>query len=73
MAPVNFPMSPASGLRQHDNMKASKPKEWSDLERRKLSVMSRRRYGAAEIAAALRRHVGSVERMAREMGLLLKK
>ncbi|MBR1287751.1 hypothetical protein [Bradyrhizobium ottawaense] len=73
MAPVNFPMSPASGLRQHDNMKASKPKEWNDLERRKLSVMSRRRYGAAEIAAALRRHVGSVKRMAREMGLLLKK
>ncbi|WP_177237418.1 hypothetical protein [Bradyrhizobium sp. Rc3b] len=54
-------------------MKASKPKEWSDLERRKLSTMSRRRYGAAEIAAALRRHVGSVKRMAREMGLLLKK
>ncbi|WP_271504721.1 hypothetical protein [Bradyrhizobium sp. CCBAU 11357] len=54
-------------------MKISKPKEWSDLERKKLSAMIRRRYGAAEIAAALHRHVGSVKRMAREMGLLLKK
>jgi hypothetical protein len=66
-------MSPVSGRRQGDTMKISKPKEWSDLERKKLSAMIRRRYGAAEIAAALRRHVGSVKRMAREMGLLLKK
>lgn len=54
-------------------MKTLKPKEWSDLERRKLTAMIRRRYCAAEIAAALRRHVGSVKRMARAMGLLLKK
>ncbi|MDA9453616.1 hypothetical protein XI00_04815 [Bradyrhizobium sp. CCBAU 21359] len=66
-------MSPVSGRREDATMNMSKPKEWSDLERRKLSAMIRRRYGAAEIAAALRRHVGSVKRMGREMGLFLKK
>lgn len=54
-------------------MKSSKPKEWTDLERRKLSAMIRLRFVASEIAAALRRHTGSVRRMAREMGLTLKK
>jgi hypothetical protein len=71
--PVNFPMSPASDGLEDFNMKSSKPKEWTDIERKKLSAMIRRRCGAAEIAALLRRHTGSVKRMAREMGLFLKK
>ncbi|WP_156917841.1 hypothetical protein [Bradyrhizobium sp. Cp5.3] len=54
-------------------MRSSKPKEWTDIERKRLSVMIRRRFGAAKIAAVLRRHTGSVKQMAREMGLILKK
>jgi IS30 family transposase len=54
-------------------MKSSKPKEWTDGEREKLSVMIRRGVVASEIATALGRHAGSVKRMAREMGLILKK
>ncbi|UPK35169.1 hypothetical protein IVB18_45575 [Bradyrhizobium sp. 186] len=54
-------------------MKSSKPKEWTEPERKRLSAMARRRLGATEIAAVLGRHTGSVKRMAREMGLLLKK
>ena len=53
-------------------MKSSKPKQWTETERKRLAAMARRR-GASEIAAVLGRHTGSVKRMAREMGLLLKK
>ncbi|WP_027551233.1 hypothetical protein [Bradyrhizobium sp. Cp5.3] len=71
--PVDFPISPVSSRLEDFAMKSSKPKEWTDIERKKLSAMIRRRFGAAEIAAALRRHTGSVKRTAREMGLILKK
>jgi len=53
-------------------MRSSKPKEWTEAERKRLAWLARRRI-VSEIAAALGRHTGSVRRMAREMGLILKK
>jgi IS30 family transposase len=54
-------------------MKSRKPKEWTEGERKRLAAMARRRVPASEIATSLGRHTGSVRRIAREMGLLLKK
>ncbi|SPP93183.1 conserved protein of unknown function [Bradyrhizobium vignae] len=53
-------------------MRSSKPKEWIEAERKRLAWLARRRV-VSEIAAALGRHAGSIRRMAREMGLILKK
>ena len=70
--PVDFPMSVASRSFDHIEMKSSKPKEWTQAERKRLAWLARRRV-VSEIAAALGRHTGSVRRMARAMGLILKR
>jgi hypothetical protein len=49
-------------------MKTPKPKQWAEQEIRRLVALARR-----EIAAELGRHAGSVRRMARAKGILLKK
>lgn len=67
-----FPNSASVGCFDHFKMKSSKPKEWTEAERKRLAWLARRRV-VAEIAAALGRHAGSVKRMAREMRLILKK
>lgn len=72
LPPVNFPISLAPASFDHFEMKSSKPKEWTEAERKRLACLARRRV-VSEIAAALGRHAGSVRRMARSMGLILKK
>ena len=54
-------------------MKTQKPKQWADHEVRQLSKLARAGVGATKIAAELGRYAGSVRRMARTMGILLKK
>jgi IS30 family transposase len=54
-------------------MKTPKPKQWTEQEIRRLVALARRGVGASKIAAELGRHAGSVRRMARAKGLLLKK
>jgi IS30 family transposase len=54
-------------------MRTLKPKEWTGSERQKLLKLVKQESGAAKIAAELGRHAGSVKRMARSMGLLLRK
>ncbi len=54
-------------------MKVLKPKEWSETEIQILVRLARKGVGASKIAAELRRHAGSVRRMARAKGLLLRK
>lgn len=54
-------------------MKTPKPKQWAQQEVRRLITLARRGVGASKIAGELGRHAGSVRRMARTLGLLLKK
>ncbi|BAC49885.1 bll4620 [Bradyrhizobium diazoefficiens USDA 110] len=54
-------------------MKAPKPKQWAEQEVRRLVRLARQGVGVSRIAAELGRHAGSVRRMARTMGILLKK
>jgi len=54
-------------------MRKPQPKEWTASERQKLSKMAKRGERVSKIAAELGRHAGSVRRMARSIGLLLKK
>jgi hypothetical protein len=54
-------------------MKTSKPKEWDEQEVRRLVKLARKGIGASKIAAELGRYAGSVRRMARTIGILLKK
>jgi len=54
-------------------MKTQKPKQWADREVQQLSKLARAGAGVSKIAAELGRHAGSVRRMARRIGILLKK
>ncbi|MDH2407096.1 hypothetical protein QCM77_45930 [Bradyrhizobium sp. SSUT18] len=54
-------------------MKTQKPKQWADREVRQLVKLARQGVGTTKIAAELGRHAGSVRRMARTMGILVKK
>lgn len=54
-------------------MKTPKPKQWAEQEVRRLVTLARQGVGASEITAELGRHAGSVRRMARTIGILLKK
>ncbi|MDA9410586.1 hypothetical protein XH80_28700 [Bradyrhizobium sp. CCBAU 45384] len=54
-------------------MKTPKPKQWAEQEIQRLVRLARQGVGASRIAAELGRHAGSVRRMARSVGILLKK
>ncbi|MDH2406877.1 hypothetical protein QCM77_44680 [Bradyrhizobium sp. SSUT18] len=54
-------------------MKLQKPKQWADREVQRLVKLARQGVGTTKIAAELGRHAGSVRRMARTMGILVKK
>lgn len=54
-------------------MKTPKPKQWAEEETQRLVRLARQGVGAGRIAAELGRYAGSVRRMARKLGLLLKK
>jgi transposase-like protein len=51
----------------------AKPKTWTEAEKRRLAKLVRNGVRAAQISTELDRYTGSVKRMAREMGLILKK
>jgi IS30 family transposase len=54
-------------------MKRLRPKEWTEVEVRRLRVLAKKNVSAAEIARSLDRHVGSVKKKARELSLILVK
>ena len=54
-------------------MTLSKPREWTDQETLRLTALARHKIDAGEIAHELGRHVISVRKKARELGLLLSK
>ncbi|RXG83545.1 hypothetical protein EAV90_39060 [Bradyrhizobium vignae] len=54
-------------------MKTPKPKQRAEQEIGRLVRLARQGFGTSKIAAELGRHAGSVRRMARTLGLLLKK
>jgi transposase-like protein len=51
----------------------TKPKSWTEAEKRQLVKLVRDGNRTAQISAKLGRYAGSVNRMARAMGLLPKK
>ena len=55
----------------HEAMKP-KPKEWTEAEKQALVRLVRNGAAMQEIRAKLKRHAGSLRRMAREMKLVLK-
>jgi transposase len=69
--PVSKTERDGNGL-PHDAMKP-KPKEWTEIEKQALIRLVREGATVREITARLRRHAGSVRRMAKEMNLVLKK
>ena len=50
-----------------------KPKDWTEAEKRALIRLVRDGAPMREITAKLKRHVGSVRRMARAMNLTIKR
>ena len=52
-------------------MTRTSPEQWTEAEMRRLKAFARRKVSADDIARALGRHIGSVKRKARELGLLL--
>jgi transposase-like protein len=50
-----------------------KPKEWTEAEKQALIRLVCNGASMREIKAKLKRHAGSLKRMAREMNLVLKK
>jgi hypothetical protein len=52
---------------------STKPKSWTEAEKRQLVKLVRDGTRTPQISAKLGRYAGSVKKMARAMGLLLKK
>lgn len=53
--------------------KIRRPKEWTESELRRLRVLAKRKLAAAIVAELLGRHLGSVRKKAREIGVFLPK
>jgi hypothetical protein len=53
--------------------RVSKPKAWSESEKRQLALFVRKGSSAQEISAALNRRAGSIKKMAQEMKLVVRK
>ena len=56
-----------------DTIMRTRPKEWTESELKRLKVLAKRKMTADIVAELLGRHVGSVKRKAREIGLILSK
>ena len=63
----------AARLRSEGKIRGLRPKEWTKSELRQLRVLAKKKLAAAIIAELLGRHVGSVRKKAREIGLILPK
>lgn len=53
--------------------RTTKPKAWSDAEKRVLSKLALKGASASEISVAIGRRISSVRKMARELKFVLKK
>jgi hypothetical protein len=53
--------------------KPLRPKEWTESELHRLRALAKKKVTADIVAELLDRHVGSVKRKAREIGLILSK
>ena len=50
-----------------------KPKEWTEAEKKALVRLVRQRADMSELKAKLKRHAGSIRRVARAMNLVISK
>ena len=60
-------------VKSEEKIKRLRPKEWTESELRRLRVLAKRKVAAGLVAELLGRHVGSVKKKAREIGLILSK
>ena len=60
-------------MKSEEKIKRLQPKEWTESELRRLRVLAKRKVAAGLVAELLGRHVGSVKKKAREIGLILSK
>ena len=60
-------------MKSEEKIKRLRPKEWTESELRRLRVLAKRKVAAGLVAELLGRHVGSVKKKAREIGLILSK
>jgi hypothetical protein len=73
---AQFDRAEAASKKSHFIMKApaiTKPKTWTELEKRQLETLVRRGARTREITSKLGRHARSVKEMARQLKLLLLK
>ena len=56
-----------------DTIMRTRPKEWTESELKRLKVLAKRKMTAGIVAELLGRHVGSVKKKAREIGVILSK
>jgi transposase len=62
-----------SGHVHPPNAMKPRPQDWSEAEMGRLKDMARRKADTREIAVALGRHVASVKKKVRELGLVPRK
>ena len=60
-------------MKSEGKIKRLRPKEWTERELHRLRVLAKRNVTASIVAELLGRHVGSVRKKAREIGLILSK
>ena len=60
-------------MKSEEKIMRLRPKEWTESELRRLRVLAKRKVAAGLVAELLGRHVGSVRKKAREIGLILSK
>ena len=60
-------------VKSEEKIKRLRPKEWTESELRRLRVLAKRKVAAGLVAELLGRHVRSVKKKAREIGLILSK
>jgi hypothetical protein len=60
-------------VKRKGKVKPVRPKEWTESELHRLRALAKKKVTADIVAELLGRHVGSVKKKAREIGLILSK
>ena len=60
-------------MKKKEIVKPLRPKEWAESELHRLRALAKKKVTADIVAELLGRHVGSVKKKAREIGLILSK
>jgi hypothetical protein len=60
-------------VKRQGKIKPLRPKEWTESELYRLRALAKKKVTADIVAELLGRHVGSVKKKAREIGLILPK